>query len=63
VTVELKAEFAKTNKLAGVGLLYLEADDFNGDCLLNSGVKFPLMKTINNIFEPPKQKEETPDDD
>jgi len=46
-SVRLKANFAFEKKLGGVMVWSIETDDFKGLC---SGVKFPLLRTLNNAL-------------
>lgn len=49
-----KIKFALNAKLGGFMVLYLDTDDFRGDCsedTSNNNNKFPLIRAINKVIE------------
>ena len=47
-SIEIKTRYAIDMGIAGVGLTSVDQDDFEGLCHQN--IKFPLLKTINRVF-------------
>ncbi|CAG9767718.1 unnamed protein product [Ceutorhynchus assimilis] len=48
-----KAEYIKSNNFGGAMVYSLNADDYKGDCDMgtSSGIKFPLITAIKNVFD------------
>ncbi|CAB4059746.1 E3.2.1.14 [Lepeophtheirus salmonis] len=49
-SLRVKAEYAHDNNLAGVMTWSIDTDDFRGNCKSHKGLKYPLLRVLNNAL-------------